>query len=126
MQQTDARQAKRVLWFQVALTLALPLLAFVFGELIALSVLIGGAACTIANGVLVWGMFGRYRAAEPGLLVMRFYAAEITKILIVLVLFGAAFALIDGLNLPALLGAYFLVQVLPMVMASQWDAPKNT
>jgi len=122
MQQTDARQAKRVLWIQIAMTLVLTALALAFNGLLALSVLIGAAVCTLANGVLAFGIFGRYRAAEPGQMVARFYAAEVLKIVVILSLFGAAFALIDGLNLPALLGTYFLVQVLPVLMASQWDA----
>ncbi len=104
------------------MTLVLPALTIVFDSMVALSVFIGAAICTLANGVLAFGMFGRYRAAEPGMLVMRFYTAEVLKIVVILALFGAAFALVDGLNLPALLGAYFLVQVLPVLMASRWDA----
>jgi ATP synthase protein I len=122
MHQTDARQVKRVLVMQTGMTLVLTSLAFVFGSLIALSVLIGAAVCTLANGVFAFGVFGRYRAAQPGQLVMRFYAAEGLKIVVRLALFGAAIALIEGLNLPALLGSYFLVQVLPVLLASQRDA----
>jgi ATP synthase protein I len=122
MHQTDARQVKRVLVMQIGMTLVLTSLAFLFGSLIALSVLIGAAVCTLANGVFAFGVFGRYRAAQPGQLVMRFYAAEVLKIVVILALFGAAIALIEGLNLPALLGSYFLVQVLPVLLASQRDA----
>jgi ATP synthase protein I len=122
MHQTDARQVKRVLVMHTGMTLVLTSLAFVFGSLIALSVLIGAAVCTLANGVFAFGVFGRYRAAQPGQLVMRFYAAEVLKIVVILALFGAAIALIEGLNLPALLGSYFLVQVLPVLLASQRDA----
>jgi ATP synthase protein I len=122
MLQPDARQAKRVLWIQIAMTLALTGLAFVFSAMTALSVFIGAATCTLANALLALGMFGRYRAAEAGLLVMRFYAAEILKIVVILAVFGTSFVLIEGLNPPALLGAYFLVQVLPALMASQWAA----
>jgi ATP synthase protein I len=107
---------------QIGMTLVLTSLAFLFGSLIALSVLIGAAVCTLANGVFAFGVFGRYRAAQPGQLVMRFYAAEVLKIVVILALFGAAIALIEGLNLPALLGSYFLVQVLPVLLASQRDA----
>lgn len=122
MHQPDARQAKRILWVQIVMTLILPALVYAFDDMAALSALLGAVICTLANGILALGMFGRYRAAEPGLLMMRFYVAEVLKIVVILALFGAAFALIDGLNLPALLGAYFLVQVLPVLMASRWDA----
>ena len=57
---------------------------------------------------------------------MRFYGGEIIKLSLILGLFVAAFTMIEGLNLPALLIAYFAVQVLPAVFASGWDARKNT
>jgi hypothetical protein len=38
--------------------------------------------------------------------------------LLVLGIFAAAFVLIEGLNIPVLLGAYFIAQVLPALMAS--------
>jgi len=122
MQEPNALQAKRVLAVQATLTLALSAAGYALGENIALSILIGAGSCTLATGVFAVGIYGRYRAVEPGALVMRFYAAEIIKLVVILALFGVAFALIDGLNPPALLGAYFLVQVLPVLLASYWDA----
>ncbi len=121
----DALQAKRVLSIQVVMTLVLSATALFFNGITAASVLIGGGVCTLANGAFAFMIFRRYRAQEPGLLVMRFYGAEIGKIAIVLLLFAAAFALIDGLNLPALLGAYFVVQVFPALLASGWTPADN-
>ena len=125
IQSPDALQAKRVLSIQVVTTLVLSAVAFFFGGIVAASVLIGGSVCTLANGVFAFLVFRRYRAQEPGMLVMRFYGAEIGKIAVVLLLFAAAFALIDGLNLPALLGAYFVVQVFPALLASGWTPADN-
>ena len=119
-QPPDALQAKRVLSIQVVMTLVLSTAALFFGGQSALSVLIGAGVCTLANALFALLVFRRYRAQEPGLLVMRFYGAEIGKLALILVLFAAAFALVDGLNLPALLGAYFVVQVFPAVLASSW------
>lgn len=118
-------QAKRVLSIQIAMTLGLSAIALYFGGIVAASVLIGAGACTLATGVFALLLFGRYKAQEPGSLVMRFYGAEIGKIAIILVLFAAAFALVDGLNLPALLGAYFVVQVFPAILASGWTSADN-
>ena len=125
IQPPDALQAKRVLSIQIVMALALSAVALFFGGIVAASVLIGAGVCTLANGVFAFMIFRRYRAQEPGLLVMRFYGAEIGKIAIVLLLFAAAFALIDGLNLPALLGAYFVVQVFPALLASGWTPADN-
>lgn len=125
MQQPDALQAKRVLALQFALTLILSAVALSFGVSVALSVLIGAAVCLLANSIFAFWVFRQYRAQEPGLLLMRFYGAEVLKLSLILGLFAVAFATIEGLNLPALLIAYFAVQVLPAVFASGWDA-RNT
>lgn len=50
---------------------------------------------------------------------MRFYSAEVGKIALLLGLFAAAFAAIDGLVLPWLLGSYFVIQVIPPILAAQ-------
>ena len=50
------------------------------------------------------------------------YGAEIVKIVLILALFAVAFATLKDLNLPALLGAYFAVQVMPALFASRPDA----
>jgi ATP synthase protein I len=120
IQPPDALQANRVLRVQLLVTLVLAALGLFFGMLVAVSLLIGGGVCTLANALFALLVFRRYRAQEPGMLVMRFYGAEIGKIALILVLFAASFVLIDGLNLPALLGAYFVVQVFPAMLASAW------
>ncbi len=126
MQQPDAPQAKRVLLIQAALTFTLTAIAAVFGPMHALSVLVGAGVCTLASALLAFLIYKPYRAQEVGLLMMRFYAAEIIKIVFILVLFVAAFALIEGLNVPALLGAYFVVQVMPVLIAPSTGAVKKT
>ena len=122
MQQPDVLQAKRVLATQLGLTLILSAVALPFGGLVALSVLIGGGICLLANALFAFWVFRQYRAQEPGSLVLRFYGAEIFKLSLILGLFALAFATIEGLNLPALLAAYFAVQVLPAVFASSMGA----
>lgn len=126
MQQPEKPQARRILWIQFVLTLVLTALAAIFGIKPALSVLVGGGVCTLANAILAFWVFKPYRAQEAGLMVMRFYLAEIIKIAFILVMFGVAFVLIEGLNLPALLGAYFVVQVIPVLMAPAGGAVKKT
>lgn len=126
MRQTDVQQAKRVLVIQLITTLAFAAVMLVFGKHSALSAVIGGTICTMANGVFALRALRSYRAQQPGLIVMRFYGAELLKIGLVLILFVAVYKFYSGLILPALLGAYFVVQVLPALLASQLDATKNT
>ena len=101
-------------WLAIALTGA----ALLFGPSVAWSVFIGAGVCILANLVFALWVFRSYRAQEPGALVLRFYGAEIVKIAVILALFVAVFALVEGLQVPALLGAYFIVQVVPALIAS--------
>ncbi|AHF02523.1 ATP synthase I [Marichromatium purpuratum 984] len=125
MQQPDALQAGNVLKIQTILSLVSVLLALPFGRSVALSVLIGSGSCLLANAMLAAWVFRAYRAQAPERLVRRFYRAEVAKIALVLGLFVVAFATFDDLNIPALLGAYLLMQVMPILIAAQ-QAKRNT
>jgi ATP synthase protein I len=118
-QLTRSTLAGRVLGLQAILTLMATLAAMHFGSMPALSVLIGGGACLVANTVVVLWVFRDYRAQAIEALAMRLYGAEVIKIALLLGLFGAAVATIDGLHLPFLLGSYLLIQVLPPIFAAQ-------
>ena len=122
MQQPDVLQVKRVLWTQLVVGLIAIAVALPFGTPAALSALIGAAVCFLANMVFAFWVFRKYRAQDAGLLVMRMYGAEMAKIVMTLALFAVAFATIEGLNLPALLGAYFAVQVLSPLFAARSGA----
>lgn len=122
MHQPDVLQVKRVLIAQLFLTLGLTAVALPFDARVALSLLIGSAVCLLATAMFAFWVFRRYSAQRPEMLVMRFYGAEVVKLALVLGLFAIAFAMIDGLNVAALLAAYFVVQVLPTVFASNWGA----
>lgn len=74
----------------------------------------------MANALLVAWVFRRYRAQQPERLVLRFYSAETAKIVFVLGSFGAVYAVFEGIHVPALLGAYFMVQVIPTLIAAQF------
>ena len=118
-QLTQPKLARRVLILQAILTSVASVGAMHFGSMPALSVLIGGGACLVANTVVVLWVFRDYRAQAPEALAMRLYGAEVIKIALLLGLFGAAVATIDGLHLPFLLGSYLLIQVLPPIFAAQ-------
>ncbi len=90
-----------------------------FGATAFKSAAIGAGVCLLANWVFALRVFRRYSAQVPAELALRIYSAEILKIFLVLGLFALAFATLANLNLPALLGTYFAVQVLPALFASR-------
>ncbi len=120
MQPPDAPQAKRILKFQVIFGFGALVMASPFGVSVALSVLVGAGTCLLANALLAAWVFRDYRAQEPARLVLRFYGAETAKIALVLGLFAVAYATLDDIEIPVLLGAYFLVQVVPTLIAAQF------
>jgi len=126
MQQPDVLQAKRVLVGQLALTFLLATASLPFGTLVALSVLIGAVVCLLASSFFAFWVFRRYQVQEPGMLLVRFYGAEVIKLSLIFVLFAVAFTMVEGLNLPALLTSYFAVQVLPAIVASSWGTRKTS
>jgi ATP synthase protein I len=118
-QLTEAPVARRVLALQAVLTLVAALAAMPIGSSPALSVLVGGGVCLVANAAVVLWVFRDYRAQFPGAVVGRFYSAEVIKIALLLGLFAAAFVGIEGLALPYVVGSYLLIQVLPPIIAVQ-------
>ena len=125
MSRRDERQAQvagRIVLAQFILTLAFAAGALAFAQTTALSILIGGGACTLATSLFAASVFGPYEARRPQALVGRIIGAEIGKLILVIGSFVFAFARVDDLNVPAMLAAYFAVQVLPAIIAPYWGA----
>jgi ATP synthase protein I len=118
----DEAQLRRLLLLQLVFTVLAGFAALPFGSLTLVSVMIGAGVCLLANLIFALWAFRSYRAARPDALLLRLYGAEIFKVVLILSLFSAAFVTIDHLNLPALLGGYFVVQVMPALFASRPDA----
>ena len=119
MQGLDARRAKRILIAQAVATLVVALVGLVFGPREALFALIGGIIATTANGLFAYWVFGRYRAAEAGRLVSQFYGGELLKLAFIAAAFAIAIIWSDPLSPLALFGAFFVVQVLPPLLANR-------
>ena len=125
MRRMDERQALiawRIVLVQCLLTLAFAAGGLVFTQGIALSILIGGGACTLATSLFAASVFGPYEARRPQVLVGRIIGAEIGKLILVIGIFVFAFTRVDDLDVPAMLAAYFAVQVLPAIIAPSWGA----
>jgi ATP synthase protein I len=96
-----------------------------FGADAFISALIGAGASLTANMFGALLAFRDYRAQEPERILMRLYGAEVVKIAVVIGVFAAALATVEGLNLPALIGAFFAVQVVSPLVAAQLDTPPS-
>ena len=115
----DARRAQRILLAQAVATLVLTLVGLIFGPREGLFAFLGGATAAGANALFAYWVFGRYRADQPGKLVGQFYGAEILKLAFVALAFAAMIKLLDPLSPLALFGAFFVVQVLPPLLANR-------
>jgi ATP synthase protein I len=123
MQQADTQLAKRLFKVQAALGVIAAVIALPFGGLVTLSVLVGAGVCLLANRLFALWVFRSYRAQQPQRLLLRIYGAEAAKLALIIGLFGLAFVAIDGLNIPALLAAYLVIQVASTLIAAQFGGP---
>ena len=119
MHDLDARRAKRILVAQAVATLVITLVGLIFGLRVGLFALVGGATATIANALFAYWVFGRYHAADAGKLVSRFYGGELLKLAFIATAFAAVIILLDPISPLALFGAFFVVQVLPPLLANR-------
>jgi ATP synthase protein I len=125
MQRAHALHAKRILKVQALLALVATVVALPFGGHVALSALIGAAACLSANALFAVSVFRSYRAQEPERILLRIYGAEVAKLALILGLFSVAFVTVEDLNLPVLLGAYLVTQVASPIIAAQSEVPRE-
>ena len=115
----DAHRVKRILIGQAVATLIVTLVGLSIGPREGLSAFLGGATALGANSLFAYWVFGRYRADEPGKLVGQFYGGELLKLGFVVIAFAAVIILLDPLSPLALFGAFFVVQVLPPLLANR-------
>jgi F0F1-type ATP synthase assembly protein I len=112
----------RMLLIQVALTIVLALSGLAFSPEAALSILIGGGACSLATALFAATVFGPYRAGRPEALLGKIVGAEIGKLILLVGIFVFAFAKVQGLVIPAMLAAYFAAQLMSAMIAPYWGA----
>ena len=100
-------------------TLVVALGSSVFGFWTGLAAFVGGATATVANTLFAYWVFGRYRAGEPGRLTGQFYGGEFLKLGFIAVAFAAAILWLKPFSPLAFFGAFFLVQVVPPMLANR-------
>ncbi len=113
----EENRAAGLLVWQVVVTLGIAALGLAFGAAVALSALLGGGISALTSAAFAYWVFRDYRAQAPAVMVVRIYGAEGIKVALSLLLFVLVFLYVASLSLPALFGAYLVVQVLPTLLA---------
>ncbi|WP_456405541.1 ATP synthase subunit I [Thiolapillus sp.] len=113
----DWQRVKRLLAIQSGLVVAAVLAGMAFGKVAALSAFLGGVIALGASTVFAFWVFAPYRAQQPGVLLTRFYIAEVAKLLLVACAFAIVFIWLKPLNAVALFVSFFLVQVVSPLLA---------
>ncbi len=106
---------------QALLSGVLAMLALPSGMSLARDVLCGGVAAITGSVVSVYFASGQYQAARPDVIVRRFYLGQLVRFSVIAGIFLSMMLAIDNLNLVALLAAFFIVQVLPLVTVNLYD-----
>ncbi len=113
----DWQHLKRLLIIQSGLVFMAALAGMAVGQVAALSALLGGGIALGASALFAFLVFAPYRAQQPGVLVTRFYLAEVGKLLLVACAFAVIFIWVRPLNAVALFVSFFLVQVVSPLLA---------
>jgi len=121
-QSLDDNPAVGLLSRQAIVALVIAGLGLLISKTVAVSAILGGGIATLSNAVFAYWIFKRYRADQLQVLMARFYGAEVAKIGLALGLFSLAFVYVKPLNLPALFGAYLVVQVMPVLLTPRSGA----
>jgi len=113
----DWQRLKRLLVIQSGLVFVSALAGMAFGKTAALSAFLGGGIALGASALFAFLVFAPYRAQQPGVLVTRFYIAEVGKLLLVACAFAVVFIWVRPLSAVALFASFFLVQVVSPLLA---------
>jgi len=117
MRQLDQRTIKRLLLIQLMATLVAAVVAWLIQAEAGISALVGGLASLMGSLLFALWVFAPYLAQKPGGLLSRFYLAELVKLIVIGLVFAAAIVWLKPLNVVALFGAFFVVQVLAPLLA---------
>jgi len=115
MLKTSTTQIKRILSIQFVVSLLAGAVGWLFGELLAVSIVAGGMIASLTNGYFAWKVFAKQRETESAQILSTYYRAEVGKIILTVMLFVFVFNAIKPLNVIALVSAYLLITLIPML-----------
>jgi ATP synthase protein I len=121
LRNSDVSRALKIIVAQAIATLLVALAGSLFGIWTGLVALLGGLTATIANALFAYWVFGRYRAGEPGRLTGQIYGGEFLKLGFIVAVFAVAVIWLKPFDPLAFFGAFFLVHVVPPMLANRLD-----
>ncbi len=134
MLKTNTPQIKKIIWLQFVVGILAGLLSLLLGKSFGISVLAGAMIASLANAYFAWKVFHKAKSkqetAQPAEILSTYYGAEVGKIILTVMLFVTVFNVIKQLNVIALMCAYLIITMIPMLVSffintDKEDADKN-
>jgi len=115
MLKTSTTEIKKILLVQFAVSFMAGAVAWVISGPMAISIVTGGLVASLANGYFAWKVFAKQREVESAQILKTYYGAEVGKIILTVMLFVFVFNTVKPLNVIALMSAYLLITMIPML-----------
>ena len=118
MSNTSNKQIYQIILIQFGTTIAISVALLVFADAVYFrSALAGGLISTLANAYFAWKSFAKEQESKPEQILASFYAAEVGKIILTVMMFAGAIALIKPLSIITLMGVYMFNHFIPMLVS---------
>ena len=105
--------------FQLVLTVALALLAWIHSDVAARSAFLGGLTCAIPNAYFIWRAFRYSGARMSAQVVQSIYRAEAWKFVLTALCFIVIFQRVESLNVLALFAGFMTVQLSHVIASAK-------
>ena len=115
MLKTSTTQIKKIVLIQFVTSFMAGAAGWLFTQPIGISILAGGLIASLANGYFAWKVFAKQQETENAKILTTFYGAEVGKIILTVMLFVFVFKAVEQLNVIALMSAYLLITLIPML-----------
>ncbi|MCW8955278.1 MAG: ATP synthase subunit I [Gammaproteobacteria bacterium] len=113
MEKTGNRQIHQILLIQLGATFIVSVGLLVIDTVYFMSALAGGLIATLANAYFAWKVFARQQESGPEQILATYYAAEVGKIILTVMMFIGAIVLIKPLSIVTLMGVYLFNHMIP-------------
>ena len=118
---SPGQSAYRVIWIQLLVAAVVAGAASVHGTVVMVSAVAGAMNSLIPNAYFARKVLGRTTDEPPGMVLGRWFRAEVGKLAMIAGLFIVAFAFIDKLNVVALFSGFLCVHVSGVVASFTVD-----
>ncbi|RDH82719.1 MAG: hypothetical protein DIZ80_10595 [endosymbiont of Galathealinum brachiosum] len=115
MLKTGTTQIKKIVFIQFAASLMAGFVTWLIYPSLAISVLTGSLIASLTNVYFAWKVFSRQKEAKSSEILVTYYGAEVGKIILTVMLFVTAFSVIKPLNVVAMMGAYLIITLIPVI-----------